>query len=239
VQRAIHSFDRTSALDSHKAGVIYIGEEQKTEEEIFQNVQGSPDYIEFIKDLGNLRRLKGATFNTQGLDRIEDADGRHAIVWDNDVTELVFHITTLMPNDEDASLNTANKKRHIGNDFVNIIFNNSGLPFDINTFPSQFSAVYIVITPSARITFLQTRHTASTAKKDRFYRVHVLTRPGYPSISSAAEEKVISGLSLPGYVRNLALNECVFSQMWSQAGEFASSWRSRLAQIRRLRDRYC
>ena len=242
VTRSIQSFDRTSALDSHKAGVIYVGEDQKTEDEIFMNVQGSPDYVTLIEELGTLRRLKDATFNTQGLDRIDDADGQHAVVWNNDVTELVYHITTLMPNNEDVSLNTANKKRHIGNDFVNIIFNNSGLPFDFNTFPSQFSAVYIVITPSARTTFLQTRQTASNAsKKDIFYRVHVLTRPGYPAISSAAVEKVISGASLPGYVRNLALNDCVFAQMWSQslqAGEYASSWRSRLEQIRRLRDRF-
>ena len=167
VQRAMGSFDRTSALDSHKAGVIYIGEAQKTEEEIFQNVQGSPDYVDFITDLGSLRRLKSAIFNTQGLDRTEDADGRHAIVWNNDVTELVFHITTLMPNNDDTSLNTANKKRHIGNDFVNIIFNNSGLPFDINTFPSQFSAVYITITP------LRAHHLPPDAPE----RVHRDERP--------------------------------------------------------------
>lgn len=236
--RATEIFDRTSALDSHKAGVVYIGEDQTTEGEIFRNVQGSPDYVEFIEDLGSLRKLKGATFNTQGLDRFDDADGPHAVVWNNKVTELVFHIATLMPNNEDVGMNTATKKRHIGNDFVNIVFNGSGRAFDIDTFPSQFSAVYIVITPSARTTFLQTRQNTFKAKKDRFYRVHVITRPGYPSISSAADEKVISGHSLPGYVRNLALNDCVFSQMWSQAGEFASSWRSRLEQIRRLKDRY-
>lgn len=238
VTRAVETFDRTSALDSHKGGVIYVGEGQTTEEEIFQNVQGSPDYVEFIEDLGKLKRLRNARWNTQGLDRETDIDGRNAVVWNNEVTELVFHITTLMPNNDDVKMNTANKKRHIGNDFVNIIFNNSGRAFDINTFPSQFSAVYIVITPSARTTFLQTRENVSTDKRDRFYRVHVLTRPGYPAISSAAEEKVISGHSLPSYVRNLALNDCVFSQMWSQAGEFASSWRNRLEQIRRLRDRY-
>lgn len=244
ITRAIQSIDRTPGLDSHKAGVIYIGEGQKTEEEILQNVQGSPDYVSFIEDLGTLRRLKDADFNTQGLDRIDDADGAHAVVWNNEVTELVFHITTLMPNNADVSLNTANKKRHIGNDFVNIIFNNSGKPFDFNTFPSQFNAVYIVIAPSARTSFLQTRKNATTTTI-RFYSVRVLTRPGYPAISSAASEKIISAASLPGYVRNLALNDCVFSSMWSHGlgeggvgGEYMSSWRSRLGQVRRLRERY-
>lgn len=242
VTRAIQSFDRTSALDSHKAGVIYIGEGQTTEDEILQNQMGSPEYVEFAMSLGSLENLKGATFNTQGLDRMNDADGRHAIVWHGQVTELVFHITTLMPNSEDVSLNTVNKKRHIGNDYVNIIFNNSGAPFDFDTFPSQFSLVYIVITPSARTSFIQSRtQSTATEKKDRFYAVQVLTRPAYPTISTAAEEKIISGTSLPGYVRNLAFNECIFSSMWAykdDSGEYPSSWRSRLHQIRRLWERY-
>lgn len=241
VTRAIQSLDRTSALDSHKTGVIYIGEGQSTEEEILMNDTGAPDYREFYRSLGELVRLKDATFNTQGLDRVSDADGQHTIVWRNEVTELVFHITTLMTNNADVQMNTASKKRHIGNDHVNIVFNNSEAPFDSNTFPSQFNSVYIVITPSARTSFLQTRTLELTAAKDRFYTVQVLTRPDYPAISSAAEPKVVSGVSLPGYVRNLALNECVFSAMWAQKedlSEYPSSWRSRLHQLRRLRERY-
>lgn len=250
--RAIKLFDMTSALDSHRAGVIYVGERQKTEDEILWNHMGSPDYVQFVEGLGTLTRLKDAKFNTQGLDRANDMDGKHAVVWHNEVTELVFHVTTLMPNNEDVKLNTSNKKRHIGNDFVNIVFNNSGAPFAFDTFPSQFNTVYIVITPSARTTFLQTRKQqeqqppTSSARSDptadRFYRVQILTRPEYPNISSAADEKVISGASLPAYVRNLALNECIFSLMWAEraheAGEYPSSWRNRLQQIRRLRERF-
>lgn len=249
---AIRSFDRVSALDSHKAGVIYVGERQKTEDDILSNHMGSPDYVQFVEGLGTLTRLKGARFNTQGLDRGNDEDGKHAVVWHNDVTELVFHVTTLMPTDEDVKLNTARKKRHTGNDFVNIVFNNSGAPFNIDTFPSQFSTVWIVIAPSARTTFLQTRmQTAKSSEEDRaaerisrdnkFYRVQILSTPGYPNIGSAAAEKVISGASLPAYVRNLALNECIFSAMWSsreQGGEYQSSWRNRLHQIRRMRERF-
>ncbi|KAF2478809.1 hypothetical protein BDY17DRAFT_258521 [Neohortaea acidophila] len=242
VQRAIQIFDRTSALDSHKAGVIYIGEGQSTEDEILQNCMGSPDYHEFVLSLGTLTRLKDAAFNTQGLDRMDNADGEHTIVWHNTLTELVFHLPTFMPNNEDVHLNTANKKKHIGNDYVNIVFNNSGSPFAMDTFPSQFNYVYIVITPSARTRFIQTRtQSTETDRKDRFYAVQVLTRAGYPTVSSAAEEKIISGSSLPDYVRNLALNECILSLMWAhreEPGEYPSSWRSRLLQIRRFWERY-
>jgi hypothetical protein len=242
VTRAIQAFDRTSALDSHKAGVIFVGENQKSEDDILLNVSGTPDYREFLEDIGTLRKLKGATFNTQGLDRAEDADGEYTMVWNNELTELVYHITTFMPNDADPRLAVINKKRHIGNDFVNIVFNNSGAAFAFDTFPSAFNYVYITISPAERTSFLQAREMMARgeAKKDRFYNVHVLTRPGFPSLSSAGEIKVVSGESLGGYVRNLALNACMFSAMWhgDAPGEYPSSWRQRLEMIRRLYSKY-
>lgn len=242
VTRAIQAFDRTSALDSHKAGLIFVGERQKSEEEILLNVSGTPDYREFLEDIGTLRKLKGATFNSQGLDRAEDADGEFTIVWNNAATELVYHITTFMPNHSDPSLTIPNKKRHIGNDFVNIVFNNSGSDFDFNTFPSAFNYVYITISPSERTSFVQAREiTANQEKKDRFYNVHVLTRPGFPSLSSAGEVKVVSGECLGGYVRNLALNACMFSAMWHMgdaSGEYPSSWRQRLEMLKKLHAKY-
>lgn len=241
VVRAIQSFDRVSALDSHKAGVIFVGEDQTDENLILLNTSGTPDYREFLEDLGNLRKLKGANFNTQGLDRVDDGDGAYTMVWNNAVTELVYHITTFMPNDSDPHMAVINKKRHIGNDFVNIVFNNSGSDFRFDTFPSAFNYVYIVISPSERNSFLQARQiTCNKPKHERFYNVRVLSRPGFPSLSSASEVKVISGASLGGYVRNLALNACVFSIMWQAGdmGDYPSSWRSRLHMIRRLYAQY-
>lgn len=246
VRRAIEAFDRTSALDSHKAGVVYVGERQTTEDRIFQNISGSPGYREFVKNLGALERLRGAAFNTQGLDRAEDTDGEFAIVWHNKVTEVVFHVTTMMPNSDDATTNTGRKKRHIGNNHVNIVYNNSGGMLDYETlyniFPGQLTYVYIVITPSARTSFVEARTVGVTRdKREWFYAVQVVTRPDYPNVSPAVEEKVVSGASLPGFVRNLALNECIISLMWTprnDSAEYPSSWRSRLHQLRRLGERY-
>lgn len=243
VQSAIRMLDRVPGLDSHKAGVIYVGEGQTTEAAAFANSSGAPDYREFVEHLGQLRRLRGATFNTQGLDKCDDMDGEFAIVWNNEVTELVYHVTTMMPasiHDDEMAV-TAKKKRHTGNDYVNIVFNNSGEPFRFDMFPSAFNYVYIVITPSVRTTFLQTRtHTMQTPVADRFYRVEVMTRDDFPGISSAHEPKMISGQSLPRYVRNLALNACIFAEVWvnKDVQDYRSSWRERLSQIRRLRDRF-
>ncbi|EKG11200.1 Rap/ran-GAP [Macrophomina phaseolina MS6] len=238
-RRSISMLDRASTVDSHRVGVIFIGEGQTGEQEILANVMGSADYTVFVEALGEgkLVRLKGAKMNLQGLDREFDSDGTHAICWRDRAVEMIFHVITMMPTDLETDPLCINKKKHIGNDFVNIVFNNSGLPFRFDMFPSQFNYVYIVITPEARTTFVDTRDNVHL---DQFYKVQVLTQPGFPEVSPASETKIISGKGLPAYVRMLALNASVFCQVWSSrdAGEYVSSWRSRLREIKRLWDRH-
>ncbi|KAJ9665387.1 Tuberous sclerosis 2-like protein [Coniosporium apollinis] len=237
-RRAMTMFDHIPTVDGHKVGVLFIGDGQKTEAEVFANVMGSSDYTAFISDLGSLMRLKNAKFNTQGLDRQNNDDGEFTYCWRDRVTEIVFHIPTMMPTEPDTEF-LIRKKSHIGNDYVNIIFNNSGIPFNFNMFPSAFNYVYIVITPEARASFVETR-SASYDGKDLFYKVQVMVAPGFPEISPAAEPKIINGKSLPNYVRLIALNASVFSLVWQNRanGEYPSSWCARLRQIRRLKERH-
>ncbi|RDA86590.1 hypothetical protein CP532_5999 [Ophiocordyceps camponoti-leonardi (nom. inval.)] len=242
-ERAIRVFDRNSSLDGHKVGVIYIGEGQTQEADILANVSGSKDYLEFLNNLGTLTKLKGATFNTQGLDREYDSDGEYTFCWRDRVTEIVFHVTTQMPTDLKRDANCTMKKRHIGNDFVNIIFNDSGLPFRFDTFPSQFNFVNIVITPASRASFIAMREAeaeASLGRKQPFYRVQVMSKPGFPEVSPASETKMISLTALAGFVRLLALNASMFSVVWhnQEGGEHISSWSARLREIKRMRDRH-
>lgn len=239
--RTIRVFDRLSSLDGHKVGVIYIGEGQTEETEILANVSGSSDYIEFLNNLGTLTKLKGATFNTQGLDREHDTDGQYTFCWRDRVTEMVFHVTTQMPTDLERDAHCIAKKRHIGNDFVNIIFNDSGLPFKFDTFPSQFNCVNIVITPASPASFLAAREqNPEQAHKKKFYTVQVMSKPGFPAISPASDIKMVSLKALPAFIRLLALNASVFSHVWHnrEGGEHISSWSGRLREIKRLRDRH-
>ncbi|KAK4138660.1 hypothetical protein BT67DRAFT_370230 [Trichocladium antarcticum] len=247
VDRAIRNFDRNSAVDGHKVGVIYIKEGQTQETEMLANTIGGPDYLNFLKNLGSLTKLKGATFNTQGLDRENDIDGQYAYCWRDRVTEIVFHVTTQMPTNLEHDAQCIMKKRHIGNDFVNIVWNDSGLPFRFDTFPSQFNYVYIVITPTPRLPFLSARQATGPGHQHddgggegRFCMVQVMSQPGFPQISPAAEPKMISLRALPSFVRLLALNASVFSLVWAnrEGGEHVSSWRNRLREISRLRERH-
>ncbi|RFU78811.1 gtpase activating [Trichoderma arundinaceum] len=240
--RTIRVFDRLSSLDGHKVGVIYIGEGQTEEAEILANVSGSSDYIEFLNNLGTLTKLKGANFNTQGLDREHDTDGQYTFCWRDRVTEMVFHVTTQMPTNLERDPHCVAKKRHIGNDFVNIIFNDSGHPFRFDTFPSQFNCVNIVITPASPVSFLAAREEANPeqAHKKKFYTVKVMSKPGFPAISPASDTKMVSLKALPAFIRLLALNASVFSHVWHnrEGGEHISSWSGRLREIKRLRERH-
>jgi hypothetical protein len=239
-RRAIATFDRTATVDSHKVGVIYIGEGQTNERDIFMNDIGSPAYTSFVTGLGTLARLKDAKFNTGGLDTRGDADGEFTYVWRDRCMELVYHITTMMPTDPNDDMTYPNKKRHIGNDFVNIIFNDSGLPYNFDTFPGAFNYVHIVISPESRASFVDRRIDANPDGKDRYYKVQVVTKPGFPDVSPAAEPKILGGKHIAAYCRLIAINACVFSDVWFQreGGEQISSWRSRLREIKRLRERY-
>lgn len=254
VNRTIRLFDRISTVDGHKVGVIYIGENQTKETEILANVSGSADYTEFLNGIGTLTRLKGAEFNTQGLDREYDTDGQYTFCWRDRVTEIIFHVTTQMPTNLEQDPQCIMKKRHIGNDFVNIIFNDSGLPFKFDTFPSEFNYVNIVITPESRASFVATRENAEKLKKEKeendeetgrdqytpFFKVQVMSKEGFPEISPCAATKMVDLKALPDCVRLLALNASVFSLVWAnrESGEYPSSWRSRLREINRLRERH-
>lgn len=252
VDRSVRLFDLNSTVDGHKVGVIYIGDNQTSEVEILANTVGSPEYVKLLQGLGTLTPLKGATFNAQGLDRANDSDGKYTFCWRDRVTEIIYHVTTQMPTNLDMDPQCALKKRHIGNDFVNIIYNNSGLPFRFDTFPSDFNYVNIVVTPNPRPSFIASRDKAAKRQVEEggepgfspsnlpFFTVQVMSKPGFPEISPAAEPKTVGLTALPGFVRLMALNASVFSHVWANrgGGEFVSSWRSRLREINRLRERY-
>lgn len=237
-RRAISAFDRNDIVDGHKMGVIYIGKGQTTEAEILANTAGSPDYEYFLSGLGMKVPLKGARFNTQGLH--SDTDGEFAYAWRDRVTEIVYHVATMMPTDFERDPGCINKKRHIGNDFVNIIFNRSNLPFNFDTIPSQLNFVNIVITPVARLAYDESGSVewGNSNFENLYYHVKVMSKPGFPDISPAATPKIISGKNLSAFVRIVAMNASVFSLVWnSHDGEHISPWRNRLREIKRLRER--
>ncbi|PSK57919.1 hypothetical protein B9Z65_9121 [Elsinoe australis] len=241
--RFISSFDRVSPVDFFKAGILYVGEDQTSEAAILGNQRGSPDYNLMLHSLGNTLPLAGCRHNTCGLDTSEALMDGDSTIWSRDeVTALIFHVTTFMPNREHDPQRVA-KKAHIGNDFVNVVFNNSGAPYKFETVQTAFNYVYIVVSPEARSTFIETRtrqNTDSSWYEKSWFKVQVLTRPDFPNVGSASETKVVSGKALGMYVRNLVLNACIFAGVWAakEGGGSDGSWRARLNQLGQFRERH-
>ncbi|EPX71342.1 tuberin [Schizosaccharomyces octosporus yFS286] len=232
VRRAISVFDRVPVIESLKAGVVYVGYQQTAEAEILANTDPSHGFKEFLNGLGILKELKGSKeLYTGGLDREHNIDGEFAYYWRDKVTQLVFHCTTLMPTNFERDPSCTMKKRHIGNDFVNIIYNESGLVYNFDTIPSQFSFVNIVISP-------EFEPNNSLNESPKFYKVEAQTKYDI-DFSLFNSHKLVSLESLPAIVRDVTLNAAVFSHIYHQgAGDYVSIWTERLRQLKRLRERF-
>ncbi|EEB09703.2 tuberin [Schizosaccharomyces japonicus yFS275] len=232
VRRAISVFDRIPVIESHKAGLVYVGYEQTNEADILSNNRTSKNFDLFLQKLGNVCELKSKNgIFAGGLDRENDIDGKFAYYWRNRIVQLIYHCTTLMPTNLERDPQCTLKKRHIGNDFVSIIFNESGVDYDFNTIPGQFNFVNIVISPVSK-------PSGASSANSEFYKVQVLTRQEGSDFSPFIVPKVISADALPLIVRDTTLNAAIFSHIYHEgAGEYVHIWVERLRQIQRLHKR--
>ncbi|KAL1488930.1 hypothetical protein ABEB36_014716 [Hypothenemus hampei] len=225
VNRALKNLDKIPPFETHKVGVLYIGEGQANNElEILRNSFGSLRYIKFLQNLGNM--VKIADVDPQllgGLDQKGD-DGKFLYIWQDDVVRVTFHVATMMPN-QDSDPNSVNKKKHIGNDFVNIVYNESGEEFDIKTIKSQFIFASIIIQP------LDHGINRVTVKiKDELKDFAML----------GSDAKVVSDQNVAILTRQLALHanlaSLVARSLQSRPNDpYASNWLERLRQIKNIR----
>lgn len=234
--RLIRAIDLTPVVDFHKIGVLYVGPGQTVEAEILGNRHGSRAYTRFLQGLGHLVTLKGQEdVYTGGLDRNADEHGKYAYVWTDEISQIVYHTATLMPNDPRDPIRRS-KKALIGNDFVHIVFNESGSDYEFGTIASQFNYVNVCISPSTRG---GVNLGAANPDDAIFYQVTLQRRPGMPEFSPIGDGQLLSADALASFVRILALNSNVMSQIYLDTGEamqpYSSNWVSRLSHVRRAR----
>lgn len=243
--RAIAAFDRIPTIEFHKIGLVYIGPNQTQESEILANIAGSRAYQDFLANIGTLVRLENCKeVYVGGLDTESGSDGEFAIFWKSKIGQLIFHTTTMMPNNEnDKRLEM--KKRHIGNDYVNIYYDELGLPFNFNVIRSQFNFVNIVISPHSinSAAFPVTRANANAGGNTRIssnansFKVKIYRRAGVPGVFACCHFKIISQEQLPVFIKNLATICDQFASVWHTHGEYTTNWAHRYNQIKVLRQK--
>ena len=246
-ERSIGVLDRIPIVDYHKIGVLYVGPRQTNETEILANTSGSASYQRFIDKLGDLITLKNVkNVYTGGLDTVDDTDGPVAPFWHDAVTQVIFHVATLMPTDLERDPKCTLKKRHIGNNFVSIVFNDSNAEYSFDTVPSEFNFVQYVVSPIDAVSFGTTakrirppsnpdlagqdRKEGSRATNDAvlagaeagntkhyFFKVQMLRKTKFAETGPAAEFKIISAESLPAFIRQVVVHADIFSQVYLQS----------------------
>jgi hypothetical protein len=141
LQRALSVLDYMPPFETHKLGVLFVGKGQRTEAELFANQRGSVYYSRFLKGVGDTVRLQGYHGYTGGLDTEGDADGEFSVRFRDETLEVMLHCATMMP-----AGNFLAKKRHLGNDNVLIVWDESH-EFDPKVLQSEFNMVSIVVAP--------------------------------------------------------------------------------------------
>ncbi|KAJ2400272.1 Tuberous sclerosis 2-like protein [Coemansia sp. RSA 2559] len=135
------------------------------------------------------------------------------------------------------------KKAHMGNDYVHIVFNESGKEYDFNTIYTQFNFVQIIVTPvDGKTSVQEDNSTFNTPRFEQLYKVKTQVNPEIPFVGPAMEPKLLALSALPLFVRSVAIHAALFSQVFSNsnivdtyATEFISPWRARLRIIKRIR----
>ncbi|XP_063533671.1 uncharacterized protein LOC134743970 [Cydia strobilella] len=239
-ERTIKNLDRVPPIETYKVGVLYVGPgQQDNEVEVLKNEYGSVRYAEFLGQLGTLVSLAGS-----GAGLLEGAqqqplflnleqggkDGKYTYVWHDDIMQVLFHVATAMP--VSAADPTCNEKRkYIGNDYVSIVYNDSGGDFPIQTIKGQFNLCIVVVEPCEH-----GLHRVHIKTKDERIRSKFL-----PHLENCAH--VVSDHCAATLARQLALHCALashISQSLSMGGgsaPYASNSLERLRHIKRLRRR--
>ncbi|KAJ9125277.1 hypothetical protein QFC22_000232 [Naganishia vaughanmartiniae] len=241
LQVMIRNLDYIPIIDSHCIAVLYVGPGQKDEVDIFGNTDGSPAFLTFMAGLGRLIRLRGQKdVYTGGLDTNSDEDGEYAYAWWDDLSQTIFHAPHLMPNRpaiEGQKDFYSYKKRHVGNDYVHVVFNDSGEDYRFDTVSTQFRFVNLIISA----------HTAGVSGSSEnpsdhdFFKVTIQKKAGIPDFSPIGDFKLVSAKALPVLIRQIALSANVMAQVFNHVETqgnmpYLTPWRQRYRQILRIRD---
>uniref|UniRef100_A0A182NEC5 Rap-GAP domain-containing protein n=1 Tax=Anopheles dirus TaxID=7168 RepID=A0A182NEC5_9DIPT len=142
----IASYDEHVLVTNFKFGVLYQRFGQTTEEELFCNSETTAAFDEFLDVLGQRIRLRDHKGYRGGLDIQNGHTGDTAVYEVFKEREIMFHVSTLLPYTE-ADPQQLQRKRHIGNDIVAIVFQEENTPFSPAMIASHFLHAFIVVQP--------------------------------------------------------------------------------------------
>lgn len=157
--------ERSYRVNAYKFGVLYCRDGQTDENDMFANTLLSKDYENFLGWLGEEITLEGWNRFRGGLDvasklliasllliifcslsffSIENSTGLRSVFTTYRSYEIMFHVATMLPYQR-ADEQQLERKRHLGNDVVLIVYKEGQGKFNPLCIHSEFNHVFIVV----------------------------------------------------------------------------------------------
>jgi hypothetical protein len=125
--------------DKHfKVGVVYWAGDK--DDEATMNQSGSPAFNDFVNLLGDVVQLENWDRFSGGLDITKRSmDGKSSVFTEWKGNEIMFHVAPLM------ECSAHQRRVHIGNDTLVVVFVDSKKPFKAEYIQSKFNQAFIVV----------------------------------------------------------------------------------------------
>ncbi|XP_019720703.1 rap1 GTPase-activating protein 1 isoform X8 [Hippocampus comes] len=191
--RLIVTFDEHVISNNFKFGVIYQRFGQTSEEELFGNSQESPAFVEFLAFLGEKIELHNFKGFRGGLDVTHGQTGTESVYCNYGNKEVMFHVSTKLPYTE-GDTQQLQRKRHIGNDIVAIVFQEENTPFVPDMIASNFLHAYVVV------------QVVNPCSDNVLYKVSVTARDDVPFFGPALPNPAV-------FKKGLEFHEFLFTKL--------------------------
>lgn len=139
----LYLMEHTEIITQYKFGVLLRKKDQVTEHTMFAN-DTSPKFEEFLDFLGTRIQLQGWKNFRGGLDVKSGSTGDCSLYTSYRGYEIMFHVGPYLPLSDEQQLE---RKRHIGNDIVLIVFLEDSTPYSPLTIKSEFNHVIFLVHP--------------------------------------------------------------------------------------------
>ncbi|XP_056287945.1 GTPase-activating Rap/Ran-GAP domain-like protein 3 isoform X6 [Pseudoliparis swirei] len=147
IQKDLLVLEEQEGSVNFKFGVLFAKDGQLTDDEMFSNETGSESFDKFLTLLGDSISLQGWTGYRGGLDTKNDTTGMNSIYTVYQGHELMFHVSTMLPYSKENK-QQVERKRHIGNDIVTIVFqegDDASSSFKPSMIRSHFTHIFALV----------------------------------------------------------------------------------------------
>ncbi|XP_063288875.1 GTPase-activating Rap/Ran-GAP domain-like protein 3 isoform X3 [Pelobates fuscus] len=147
IQKDLLVLEEQEGSVNFKFGVLYAKDGQLTDDEMFSNEAGSESFQKLLSLLGDTITLKSWIGYRGGLDTKNDTTGIHSVYTVYQGHEIMFHVSTMLPYSKENK-QQVERKRHIGNDIVTIVFQEgeeSSPSFKPSMIRSHFTHIFALV----------------------------------------------------------------------------------------------